>query len=160
MQYGGRIWSAVATSAQNQGIEPAQEVVEQLADHGQAGRHRRHSQRRELLPAGLLTWMARARPSAWGLSCTTGTRPRLPSDTGWADIETARLLEEATLERIGWYAATDLGSGNSIWVVSLVDSDRERIYFTPLESGQLRETARIIVRGNNVLAQIRQAVPE
>jgi 4-amino-4-deoxy-L-arabinose transferase-like glycosyltransferase len=79
--------------------------------------------------------------------------------TGWADIDSSARIEPTTVDRVGWRSAVHLGPGRSIWVVSLVDSDHERICFSPLETGQLREVDRIIVHGYDVVAQIRKAVP-
>jgi 4-amino-4-deoxy-L-arabinose transferase-like glycosyltransferase len=79
--------------------------------------------------------------------------------TGWADIDPRQLIEPATVARLGWRAAIGLAPGGSIWVVTLVNADREQIYFSPLAQGQLVQRDRILVAGNGRIGQIRRAVP-
>jgi hypothetical protein len=79
--------------------------------------------------------------------------------TGWADIDPRQLIEPATVARVGWRAAIGLAPEGSIWVVSLVNADREQIYFSPLDQGQLVQLERILVAGNGRVGQIRRVVP-
>jgi hypothetical protein len=74
------------------------------------------------------------------------------------DIEPGQRVEPATVARLGWSAAIGLAPGRSIWVVTLVNSDQQRIYFAPLEQGQMLQVDRILVAGNQRIGQIRQAV--
>ena len=149
---------SVLDSRQDAGSEPGREVAQELAALVQPGD--------VVIAMNAQTYF----PLAYYLD-TTGEVQRLEIElydwhaptaaffTGWSDIDSAQRIEPSTVARVGWRSAVHLGPGKSIWVVSLVDSDHERIYFSPLETGQLREIGRVIVHGRSLLAQIRRAVP-
>jgi 4-amino-4-deoxy-L-arabinose transferase-like glycosyltransferase len=80
--------------------------------------------------------------------------PSDPFFTGWADIDAGRLMEPATVSRIGWRPALHLESNATLWLVTVTNGDRQSIGFAPLQSGQLREVSRTFVNEGGVVGQI------
>jgi mannosyltransferase len=149
---------SISASGQSQGIEPGREVAQELARVVKPGDVVIAVNAQSYFP--LAYYLDRTgEAQRLGIELYEWHSPTAAFFTGWADIDSTQRIEPATVGGVGWRSAVHLGATNSIWVVSLVDSDHARIYFTPLESGQLRETDRIIVQGNGLLAQIRKVVP-
>jgi len=149
---------SISASGQSQGIEPGREVAQELARVVKPGDVVIAVNAQSYFPLAYYL-DSTGEAQRLGIALYDWHSPTAAFFTGWADIDSTQRIEPAAVGFVGWRSAIHLGAANSIWVVSLVDSDHARIYFTPLESGQLRETDRIIVQGNGVLAQILKAVP-
>ena len=86
-------------------------------------------------------------------------RPSNAYFTGWMDIDSAYVVDDAKVAVAGWGGAVHLGPGGVLWCVTLVNPDYEFGAFSPLASGRLRELTRTDVAGGSPTAQIREAVP-
>lgn len=149
---------SVLDSRQDAGSEPGRQVAQELATLVQPGDVVVAVNAQSYFP--LAYYLDRTgEAQRLGIQLYDWHAPTAAFFTGWADIDSTQRIEPTTVARVGWRSAVHLGAGRSIWVVSLVDSDHERIYFSPLETGQLREVDRIIVHGYDVLAQVRKVVP-
>ncbi|MGA3057706.1 MAG: glycosyltransferase family 39 protein [Candidatus Limnocylindrales bacterium] len=74
--------------------------------------------------------------------------------TGWADIEAGRVMDPATVSRLGWRVALHLDPGAALWLVTITDGSRQSFGFAPLQSGEVREVSRTFVNESGVVGQI------
>lgn len=148
----------VADSSTDAGMDPGRQVAQELAALVKPGDVVVAADAQSFFPLSYYLYETGA-AQRLGITLFDWHAPTAAFFTGWADIDPRQLIEPATVARLGWRQATGLAPGGSIWVVTLVNADREQIYFSPLQLGQLVQLDRILVAGNGRIGQIRRAVP-
>jgi hypothetical protein len=147
----------VADARDDTGMDPGRQVAQKLATVVQPGDVVIAVNAESFFPLSYYLYQT-GEAQRLGIKLFDWHPPNSAFFTGWMDIEPGQRVEPATVAKLGWSAAIGLAPGRSIWVVTLVNSDQQRIYFAPLEQGQLTQVGRILVAGNQRIGQIRQAV--
>lgn len=88
-----------------------------------------------------------------GISLLDWHSPNDPFYIGWKDIDPSRLVEPATVSRLGWREALHLSSGATVWLVSLTGGLNGPIG-PQAQLSQVREIGRIVVPNGHQSGQI------
>jgi hypothetical protein len=151
----------VASSVEENGIDPSRQVVDELAARAHRGDVVLALNAQTYFPlAYYLDSTGEAR--RLGIELYEFHRPTAAYFTGWQDIASDRIIEPANVEQSGWREALHLPPQGVVWLVALDSHERDfrlfGAYESASESGPLVETWATLVCGNNRVGEIRRAV--